>query len=430
MTLSLCVSIAKTCIWNYVRFMFRVTQVCFRLVTLHALQIWRSKRPGNYSWSAHVQSIWFRHKFDLVVGEALPSNFIATHHSFQSPEYVLQDHVTLYGITSDEAIFVETERDFDVLHSDAGCFLRVAQFLNAKRVIKMPMTSFHKLAQQVGDPKGKMIFVSNTTRCGSTLLSQFFEETGRVLSFSEPHALNTIGLYKDAKVATAKLDRIVIDAVRMLCKPISRPISAYLLKTTGPTIEAVPEFIRIFPESKHLFMYRNAFPMTKSCYKTSKQLPLLDLVFLVTPWSQTLTRAGVAAMGLSADMFKVRCSDGMVFCLYVWAVIISRYREYVSREIDIVAVKYEDLVERPLEATRTVFKYCGVPVEWAEQAINALKKDAQRLSPLSRKNLDRVKLNMELTPQRKREMNAICDQFGLPRIPQECVLERTITSKN
>ena len=95
-----------------------------------------------------------------------------------------------------------------------------------------------------------------------------------------------------------------------------------------------------------------------------------------------------------------------------------------------MGVKYEDLVERPLEATRIVFEYCGIPVEWAEKAINALNKDAQRLSPLSRKNLDKVKLNMEVTPTRRKEMDAICDHFGLPRIPNECVLERTITSNN
>ena len=236
------------------------------------------------------------------------------------------------------------------------------------------------------------------------------------------------GLYKDEHKSRAKLDRVVIDSVRLLCKPISRPISAYLLKTTGPTVDAVPEFIRLFPKSKHLFMYREGLPVAKSLYKSGKQMPLLDLVFLVTPFSQKLTRAGVAAMGLSADMFKVRCSDGMVFCFFVWAVIIGKYLEWVRQEIDIVGVKYEDLVERPLEATRVVFEYCGIPLEWAEKAINALNKDAQRLSPLSRKNLDKVKLNMEVTPTRRKEMDAICDHFGLPRIPNECVLERTITS--
>ena len=411
------VSISKACCWNFCRFLFRVGQIWFHLITLRAIQIWRSKRPPNYTWSAHVQTVWFRYRFDLLLSEPLSSNFISTHHSFESPDYVLQDHVTLYGITEHEAIFVECERDFDVLHSDAGSFLRVAQFHNAKRVITMPMTSFHKLARQVGDPKGTLIFVSNTNRCGSTLLCQMFEECDRVLVFSNPSALNSI--YKGVAASSqTELREVVRSTVRLLCKPIRRAIQVYVVKPTAQTVVAVPDFARVFPKSKQLFMYREGVSVAKSVFKAGLTLPLMHIVFLVTPFSGRLTQEGVVAMGLNASLMKHRCADGLVYGFFVWASVIAKYREFVRQGIDIVGVKYEDLVERPLEATRIVFEYCGIPVEWAEKAINALNKDAQRLSPLSRKNLDKVKLNMEVTPTRRKEIDAICDHFRLPRIPK------------
>ena len=156
---------------------------------------------------------------------------------------------------------METDPGLDAPHSDNGSFLRVAQFLNAHKIIRMPIATFHRLADSVGDPKGKLIFISNTARCGSTLLSQVFEETNRVLSFSEPDALNAIGLY-EGRMPQKELDRLVINSVRLLCKPIERQIDGYLLKTTAPTIDAVPMFMRLFPDSKQVFMYREGLKVS------------------------------------------------------------------------------------------------------------------------------------------------------------------------
>ena len=92
------------------------------------------------------------------------------------------------------------------------------------------------------------------------------------------------------------------------------------------------------------------------------------------------------------------------------------------------AVKYEDLVKYPLESTRSIFAYSGLPVEWAEDAITALSKDSQRHSPLSRKNLSNAK-NLELEGNDKVMSDAVCDQMGLTRVPEPCNLEGTITAQ-
>ena len=104
----------------------------------------------------------------------------------------------------------------------------------------------------------------------------------------------------------------------------------------------------------------------------------------------------------------------------------DQYQQFRNQGMNIVAVKYEDLVKNPLESTQAIFKYCSLPVEWAQDAIRALDKDSQRLSPLSMKNLQKHDF-AQLTPERKVQTDQICDQFGLPRIPSPCSVDGTIT---
>ena len=42
----------------------------------------------------------------------------------------------------------------------------------ATRLIVVPLTTFHRLSEVIGDPEGELIFLFHTVRSGSTLLSQ------------------------------------------------------------------------------------------------------------------------------------------------------------------------------------------------------------------------------------------------------------------
>ena len=56
--------------------------------------------------------------------------------------------------------------------SEYGPFIRFAQWRFGRRLIVVPMTTFRRLAETIGDPVGELVFLFNTARCGSTLLSQ------------------------------------------------------------------------------------------------------------------------------------------------------------------------------------------------------------------------------------------------------------------
>ena len=50
--------------------------------------------------------------------------------------------------------------------------IRDAQTKFCRRLIVVPLSTFHRMSELIGDPKGELIFLFNTARCGSTLLTK------------------------------------------------------------------------------------------------------------------------------------------------------------------------------------------------------------------------------------------------------------------
>lgn len=109
-------------------------------------------------------------------------NFIAIHKGFCDPSIVLNDNVTLYAVNQREAVFVECDDDITVTS-----VMKPAQYQRARRLIILPIHSVHRLAAQ----KAKLLMLPNTTRCGSTLLCQIFEKTGKCLALAEPEVMRS-----------------------------------------------------------------------------------------------------------------------------------------------------------------------------------------------------------------------------------------------
>jgi len=53
-----------------------------------------------------------------------------------------------------------------------GGLIRHVQLDFCRRLIVVPLTTFHRLSELIGDPQGELIFLFITARCGSTLLTQ------------------------------------------------------------------------------------------------------------------------------------------------------------------------------------------------------------------------------------------------------------------
>ena len=205
---------------------------------------------------------------DPILQPSGPDNFLLVHDSWLDPEHVLDDTVTLYYITKDEAVFVQCSPEVDVTSSNYSPFMRLSQFRHATKVLVMPIHVFQKLAEEVGDPKGQLLFVSNVARCGSTLLCQIFEESKQSIAFSEPDSINALTQFRGQMVngvPSKEYDTIVRNIVRMLCKPVKRmpDCALWVIKMTQPTMTHVPYLAEAFPGCKNLFIYRDGMPVAK-----------------------------------------------------------------------------------------------------------------------------------------------------------------------
>ena len=185
-------------------------------------------------------------------------DFITTHKGFADPEYILKDNVTLYYITETEAIFVETDPDMDITKTCNCGFMMINQFYHAKQLIILPIDVFHKLAANIGDPHGKLIFMGVTARCGSTLLTRCFDETGRIKCFSEPLAFKAIvGMEAPHLEDSATLLKCC-SFVNILCKPDrSRIIDAYFFKLDIFSTIFLRHLSQLYSDAYLLFMYRD-----------------------------------------------------------------------------------------------------------------------------------------------------------------------------
>jgi hypothetical protein len=89
------------------------------------------------------------------------------------------------------------------------------------------------------------------------------------------------------------------------------------------------------------------------------------------------------------------------------------------------AVRYEDLVARPLETCRQLMEFCGLPVTLAEFGVRGLECDSQRNSPVAKSIIGQLK-EPDLTPESEESLNRLLKQFGLPPIGHELILDGTI----
>ena len=53
-----------------------------------------------------------------------------------------------------------------------GAFIHHAQMQYCRRLIIVPLITFHRMSETIGDPNAELTFLYMVPRCGSTLLVQ------------------------------------------------------------------------------------------------------------------------------------------------------------------------------------------------------------------------------------------------------------------
>src|SRR5579859_1974840 len=133
------------------------------------------------------------------------SNFSVVDGESTSPDILLENaNISFYCLDdeSQRAIFVELPPDVDL---GKVPFVFQTQTHQAQRFIAVPYTMFKQLSDKLA-PLDHLIFMYTTGRCGSTLLSNAFNEVANILSLPEIGVitqfvyLRSLGNYQDSEL--------------------------------------------------------------------------------------------------------------------------------------------------------------------------------------------------------------------------------------
>jgi len=334
---------------------------------------------------------------------------------------ILRPQVSLYCIDDDRrrGIFVEAPEGVDLT---AAAFYYQSQFEHARRLIAVPYEDMHRVAAGVGDPGPRLILLYSTGRCGSTLLSRAFARVPNVVSLPEPDVLTQlVGLRPTNGSRDAELRQMAATCVRLLCKP---PGQTFVIKPRSVVIEIADLLHGAFPQSRPIFLYRNAADVVESSIKALGPPPTVpdtntpegkEQVDRYLSWLRGGTAAALARFTAGALRAAVtrgdlrplkrilrRGAQGTAAEVYSvhWVSIVNRYLALHRRGIIPAAARYEDLAARPPHTIAAIFTAVGLSAEAAQDACRATERDSQEGSVVSRERAKETALD-------ERERNVI-----------------------
>ena len=315
--------------------------------------------------------------FDVTPGGTISLKRIA-----QNP------NITLYALNhfNREAVFVETPPEVDLSERP---FLYQAQYDNAIRLYSMSYKSFLKLANMVRQPEKKLILIHSVGRCGSTLLSTVFNNLPNVLSLSEPEAFTEIVKRREADGSNEEEMARLLDAViQVQCRPTSQmKPEMYAIKFRSFSTVMIDLLHRVAPQSKHIFLYRNAEDRARSIARAFKTVEAeneaMDAANLRVRTKFVPLLAQYADRATSGALSKVE------FSMLAWLSGMQKYMELHAAGVPMCAVRYEDMIAEPAQIVHTLFDYCELPTtpERIALGVKAFERDSQQGSSLARKNL-------------------------------------------
>ncbi|ELU07829.1 hypothetical protein CAPTEDRAFT_186879 [Capitella teleta] len=241
-----------------------------------------SKKNEHFKFEPVAQALrilaWYTFCFALP-----PSlrDIIFLHDEYIDPDYVIKnDHMTLFFLDPHQDVFVFGSQGQLLWHSDCDWHITMSLFKNSKRLIVMPMEEFHAVCARLSDPKNPLVILGNTGRCGSTLLTQIFESTKKIILYSEPKPLVNLAVMYNNQGMSSEVIQLTRSLVRMYARPLkSMPDpDGWLLKPVGPAFLCAEPIRRMYTNTSTFYLYRNMDSVTKSLYKLSYECPSVRLI--------------------------------------------------------------------------------------------------------------------------------------------------------
>jgi len=182
----------------------------------------------------------------------------------------------------------------------------------------------------------------------------------------------------------------------------------------------------LFPSSKCLFIYRDIVKVAKSVHRSSQVTPAAHIIFQLGKWSNHVGNMMAKSFGFNLSDFGGSLGNDMMPGVLLAGMTTATYLDMYRHGFDIRALRYEDLVARPLDMCRVILEFCRLPVSLSEQAVTAFNVDSQRNSLYARSVIGHFK-EPEMTAQVKEQINELLKNCGLPLIGEPGVIEGTLS---
>ena len=169
-------------------------------------------------------------------------------------------------------------------------------------------------------------------------------------------------------------------------------------------------------------MYRDFVTVAKSYYRVEMVVPSQRLRYLFGFLSIRFTE--MTSLDNSNRLCK-RLDSALTVGVLLSALVTSIYMDLRRRGWDVRAVRYEDLVARPLDMCRVVLEFCQLPVSLAELAVRAVDVDSHRNTEIARRVIGQIS-EPQLTPQRKAKLDEHLKTYGMPCIGEPLIVEGTL----
>ena len=379
--------------------------------------------------TAKLGWILWKYKF-YAFREASPTDFLCMFRTRVRPEYVLRPTVSLYAITRNEAIVVETLEGINIYSSDVHPFFMAAQFLNATKVIRMSVRDFVSLAEKIGDPLVPVLWISNTGRCGGSVLSQMFESVPGALVIHEPDPpFNLYNLNGSNTIQTTEYKLLLKSVLRIMCKP--RPgITRICIKPRPQCVAIMTNIGKLGLDIRQVFMYRNSLDTLRSWLALMTFDPFAVVIRVCTdavwfsnilPYFRNILRYYfIPRMKRTSDL-SVNATTTCMFA-HMWANQILIARDEMSCDRSILPVKYEDILTEPTMVVKQLFERSGVDIRHVERAVATLSRDSQRGSVVSRAKIGDAS-HRYISETEMIKCDAIFTQCNLPLLGEDIRLQ-------
>lgn len=372
-----------------------------------------------------------------------------------SAEYVLKrPEVSLYCLDHPNRRFIFTECDPDI-DLTAAPFLFQAQFLNARRLIAVPYEEMEALLAERPYGENQLILLYSVGRCGSTLMSQLFNQLDNVVSLAEPDVFTDLlrlrtddGQNDDEIAALLKL------SVLLLMKPTpQKEPEKYVIKFRSYGIELADLIAEQFPDAHTLFMYRNAEDwarsttrafqkmisekgamgsasqkrwaqrserlsgMSRSIFGDRTPMPVQKIVNRMEGRAGVLSQRAVNQRAIffpALKRFERQLQAGELsrieYITLEWVSGMLRFLACQEAGMEMLPFRYEEVIARPHQLLSDIFLYCNLPETAVTQVLPIFEKDSQSGSEVARTAVQDDRAN-QLSEAHLKKLRALIQQI-------------------